>query len=266
MKKKKFPTQREAVILSILINGEKYGREIRNEYEQRTVRKMPLGSLYTTLSRIETYGFVKSRMGESTHERGGNRRKYFAITGLGQTALDSFQSLAINTFGGVLSWLQKSKISFVSLVIIMAASAIAMTMLQVYVTHNANQIQDLNLQLAGSQSPYFWASILVASLSIIMNVLLTQSFLFSRVKNFFNRWARPKIKPEEWLINLSFWIPREYREAIIGDILEDCHELRTLGKSEERVRFHIIWQLVFTLILLQPVVLIKTLKQILSTK
>ena len=93
MDKERLPSQRQAVILSILINGEKYGREIRNEYEERTGRKMPLGSLYTTLSRMEAYGFVKSHMGESSHERGGNRRKYFEITARGQQTLSAFEML-----------------------------------------------------------------------------------------------------------------------------------------------------------------------------
>lgn len=88
--KEKLPSQCQAIILSILISGEKYGREIRNVYEEQTHRKMPLGSLYTTLSRMETYGFVKSRLGESTHERGGNRRKYFRITASGKQALYAF--------------------------------------------------------------------------------------------------------------------------------------------------------------------------------
>lgn len=91
--KEKMPTYREAVILSILINGERYGREIRNEYEKRNSRKMPLGSLYTTLMRMGQYGFVKSRMGESSHERGGNRRKYFRMTGLGVRALEAYEVL-----------------------------------------------------------------------------------------------------------------------------------------------------------------------------
>lgn len=102
MKKEKLPTQRETVVLSILINAEKYGREIRNEYEQRTGRKMPLGSLYTTLSRMETCGLVKSRMGESAHERGGNRRKYFRITATGERAFGVCQLFATSVFGGVL--------------------------------------------------------------------------------------------------------------------------------------------------------------------
>jgi len=100
--KERLPSQRQAVILSILINGEKYGREIRNEYEKRTSRKLPLGSLYTTLNRMEGYGFVKSRMGESAHERGGNRRRYFEITATGQRAFSAFGVFIQNAVGGLM--------------------------------------------------------------------------------------------------------------------------------------------------------------------
>ena len=97
MNEEKLLSHRQAVILSILINGEKYGREIRNEYERHTGRIMPLGSLYTTLSRMEEYGFIESRLGESTDERGGNRRKYFKITGTGERAISAFEVLINNT-------------------------------------------------------------------------------------------------------------------------------------------------------------------------
>ena len=100
----KMPSQREAAILSILINGEKYGREIRNEYEERTDCQLPLGALYVTLSRMEDSGFVESRMGESVHERGGNRRKYFKMTGLGERALAAYDEYILATHGGRLAW------------------------------------------------------------------------------------------------------------------------------------------------------------------
>ena len=82
---------REAETLAILINGEKYGLQIRDEYERRTKTTLPLGSLYTMLERIEAKGFIKSRMGESSHERGGNRRKYFKITASGTRAVNEFR-------------------------------------------------------------------------------------------------------------------------------------------------------------------------------
>lgn len=100
MCKEKLPSQREAVILSILVHGEKYGRDIRNEYEECTGRKMPLGSLYVTLMRMEDRGYVRSWMGPSCHERGGNRRKYFEVTAQGLTALNAFELLVASIVGG----------------------------------------------------------------------------------------------------------------------------------------------------------------------
>ena len=85
------PSLREAELLALLISGEKYGREIRDLYEKRIGRVMPLGSLYTTLDRMEDSGFVSCRMGDSTHERGGNRRKFYKLTGAGTSALNALR-------------------------------------------------------------------------------------------------------------------------------------------------------------------------------
>ncbi len=52
---------------------------------------MPLGSLYTTIDRMEQKGFVTSRLGAAGQERGGNRRKYFKLTGMGRQALQEYE-------------------------------------------------------------------------------------------------------------------------------------------------------------------------------
>lgn len=106
MKKKKeikMPSDREAVILQILISGEKYGLQLREEYERRTKESMPLGSLYTTMRRMEEAGYVTNRYGEEddTHDRGGNRRKYFKIEGDGIRAVDLYRE-ALHTKQGLL--------------------------------------------------------------------------------------------------------------------------------------------------------------------
>ena len=101
-KKSPPPNRREAVILFLLVPGEKYGRDIRNGYQDRTDETMPLGSLYTTLDRMEEKGFVKSRMGESEGERGGNRRKYYKLTASGLSALNDLQrAIAVPVKGGL---------------------------------------------------------------------------------------------------------------------------------------------------------------------
>ena len=102
MRNKKIPTNREAVMLDILMNGERPGRDIRNEYQARTGHKMPFGSLYTTLTRMEASGFVTSRTGGTTPERRGYPRKFFSITGTGERALRNYQIFMVNAFGGAL--------------------------------------------------------------------------------------------------------------------------------------------------------------------
>lgn len=79
---------RESMILGLLVSGEKYGRELRAQYELATKEQMPIGSLYTTLARMEDKGLIASRLGKTTIWRGGNRRKYFRITASGSRAYD----------------------------------------------------------------------------------------------------------------------------------------------------------------------------------
>jgi DNA-binding PadR family transcriptional regulator len=81
---------REALLLATLSNGEKYGRAVRDEYESRARQKLPLGSLYTTLARMEEKGLIRSRSEESSAGRGGNRRTYYRITAPGQKALAAY--------------------------------------------------------------------------------------------------------------------------------------------------------------------------------
>lgn len=90
---------REVTILTILSQGERYGREIREEYEARTGEPLPLGSLYVTLDRMEEKGYLRSRMGESTHSRGGNRRKYYRVAADGHRALDAWEKWRLGLLG-----------------------------------------------------------------------------------------------------------------------------------------------------------------------
>ena len=85
---------REAEILTVLAGKERYGREIRNQYEDRFDRALPLGSLYTTLARMEDKGLITSRNGPTTSKRGGNRRRYFRSSALGALSLDGYVARA----------------------------------------------------------------------------------------------------------------------------------------------------------------------------
>ena len=78
----------QVVLLALMRLGPKaYGVTIHREIGAQTGNDAAIGAVYTTLSRLEEKGYVRSRMGEPTEERGGRAKKYYIITGAGQTAL-----------------------------------------------------------------------------------------------------------------------------------------------------------------------------------
>ena len=64
-----------------------YGVSIQDYIKERTGREPSTGSVYAAIDRLEEKGFVKSRQGEKTAERGGKAKLYFMITAPGQHAL-----------------------------------------------------------------------------------------------------------------------------------------------------------------------------------
>ena len=58
-----------------------YGGAIREEIEATTGRKCSIGTLYTTIDRLETKGLLKTWMGDATSQRGGRSgASWFGIT------------------------------------------------------------------------------------------------------------------------------------------------------------------------------------------
>jgi DNA-binding PadR family transcriptional regulator len=64
-----------------------YGAAIREEIHARSGRDVSINAVYTTLDRLETKGFLKSWVGEPTPQRGGRRRKFYALRPAGVAAL-----------------------------------------------------------------------------------------------------------------------------------------------------------------------------------
>ena len=64
-----------------------YGAAIRQEIHARSGRDVSINAVYTTLDRLETKGFLKSWVGEPTPQRGGRRRKFYALRPAGVAAL-----------------------------------------------------------------------------------------------------------------------------------------------------------------------------------
>lgn len=66
-----------------------YGVSIQRELLLRTGREHSTGAIYTTLDRLEGKGFLKSKDGEATPERGGRKKLYFSLTASGEAALEN---------------------------------------------------------------------------------------------------------------------------------------------------------------------------------
>ena len=91
-----------AVLLATLhLDQEAYAVPIRELIESRTGRPVARGALYTALDRLEGKGCLRSRMGDSTDERGGKARRYFTVSAAGLRALKATHGALSNMTKGL---------------------------------------------------------------------------------------------------------------------------------------------------------------------
>lgn len=84
----------ELVMLTIAsLEKDAYGVSIKNDIDKRARRTISTGALHSTLSRLEEKGFIDSRLGEPTKERGGRRKRYFELTQKGKASLRQIKDL-----------------------------------------------------------------------------------------------------------------------------------------------------------------------------
>src|SRR3954465_4897619 len=68
------------VLLAIMrLGDDAYAVPIREEIARCTGRDAPRGSIYITLDRLETKGYLKSRLADPTPERGGRAKRYYTL-------------------------------------------------------------------------------------------------------------------------------------------------------------------------------------------
>lgn len=78
----------QLVLLGVLrLADEAYGAAIRQEIHSRSGRDVSINAVYTTLDRLEGKGLLRSWVGEPTPQRGGRRKKYYALRPAGIAAL-----------------------------------------------------------------------------------------------------------------------------------------------------------------------------------
>lgn len=78
----------ELVLLTVVaLQEDAYGVAVKHDLELRRDKEVSVGALYTALNRLEKKGFIDSKWGEATGERGGKRKRIFFINNAGKKAL-----------------------------------------------------------------------------------------------------------------------------------------------------------------------------------
>lgn len=84
----------ELVLLTIsMLGDEAYGVAIKETLEQKANRTITIGSLHSTIARLEEKGLLKSSLGEATAVRGGRRKRNFQLTASARQVLQHIKSL-----------------------------------------------------------------------------------------------------------------------------------------------------------------------------
>ncbi|MCB0839408.1 MAG: PadR family transcriptional regulator [Bacteroidetes bacterium] len=88
MKETRLGDFEETILLLVgILDKEAYAFRIAEEFETQTERPVSIGAVHSTLSRLADKGFLTSEMGEPSSERGGRRKRIYAITASGKQAL-----------------------------------------------------------------------------------------------------------------------------------------------------------------------------------
>lgn len=84
----------ELVILIVAMRYDaSYSVGIAEEYEKQTGKRINISAIHTVLYRLEEKGFLESKLGEASGQRGGKRKRLFYITPVGKKAIDEQQTL-----------------------------------------------------------------------------------------------------------------------------------------------------------------------------
>lgn len=76
------------ILLAVMQGGEDaYAVRVHQELEGRTKRRVAMGAVYITLERLVRKGWLVSRLGEPSAERGGKAKRFYAVTAKGKVAL-----------------------------------------------------------------------------------------------------------------------------------------------------------------------------------
>jgi len=89
----------ELVLLAVAaLHDEAYGVAILESLEEKMEKKFNISAIHVVLNRMEDKGFVRSRFGGITDNRGGRRKKFYVITAVGKRVLDNQYALRVSLY------------------------------------------------------------------------------------------------------------------------------------------------------------------------
>ena len=84
----------ELVMLTVgMLYDDAYGVSIKDEIEKQSGRKVTLSTIHAALNRLEDKGYLNSRMGGATEERGGRPKRLFRVTAYGKQVLEESREM-----------------------------------------------------------------------------------------------------------------------------------------------------------------------------
>ena len=99
MKQQSLGEFEELVLLMVAaLHDEAYGVVILENLEKKLGKKVNISAVHVALKRLEDKGFVKSRFGGITADRGGRRKKFYSITAFGKRMLDNQYALRVGLY------------------------------------------------------------------------------------------------------------------------------------------------------------------------
>ncbi|MDX1629720.1 MAG: PadR family transcriptional regulator [Fulvivirga sp.] len=97
MKETRIGEFEEVILLLVGILGEDaYAFKVAEEFELQIGRSASIGAVHSALNRLSEKGFLESSMGESSQERGGRRKRIYAITASGERVLNDARNIRMS--------------------------------------------------------------------------------------------------------------------------------------------------------------------------
>lgn len=92
----------EVVLLTVaVLSPEAYSVAVAEELEEQLGRMITTGAVHAALQRLEKKGFLTSKMGEATQERGGRRKRLFSITVAGSRMVHEVREVRNRLWGRI---------------------------------------------------------------------------------------------------------------------------------------------------------------------